>query len=209
MINLLLSILLWFIKFVPLFFINVFTMIFAPVICLFVTKAEENSITGKPSMFPGKPREFLIKPLRWFQTTDAPLDEFWYGDYAGWPKTGKTQADYDSSWYLRYRCRVAWVWRNPAYGFGTAWGFVDKDIVIATVLDNEKDWNSGKNVHSYWVFVNSDGATGWCFRMQYYYYSSRCLEVFIGYKIMGDTIRGKKLVAMQITPFPIHPLKQT
>ena len=207
MINLLFlwSIIYWFIKVVGLLFIDIFTMIFAPVICLFVTMAEESDVTGFPSMFPGKPREFLIKPLIWFQSTDAPLDEFWYGDYPSSLKTKYDQAYYDSHWWLRYVMRVIWLWRNPAYGFGTAFGFADKDIVMASVSDNEKDWKSGKNVSSHWIFTNSNGSVGWCYRAQFYYYKTHCLEMYLGYKILGDTIRGRKLVAMQFTPFRSYP----
>ena len=83
----------------------------------FIVYAEESSITGDPSMLPGTPRAFLIPLLRIWQTPDAPCDEFWYGDYSGWPKTGKkfirwgsvmnnTQATYDRSMFFRWLCRV-------------------------------------------------------------------------------------------------------
>ena len=199
------SVILWFFKAASLVLIDIFTYIFSFVICLFVTKKEESEVTGFPSMLPGKPREFLVKPLIWFQSTDAPLDEFWYGDYPHKLKTKYDQAYYDTHWWLRYRMRLSWLWRNPAYGFGTRMGFLDRDIVMASVSDNEKDWKSGKNVSSHWIFTNSDGGIGWCYRAQFYYYKTHCLEMYLGYKILGDTIKNRKLVAMQWTPFRSYP----
>ena len=199
------SIILWFIKVLTLLFLDIFTTIFSPILCLFVTKAEESDITGFPSLYQGKPREFLIKPLRWFQSTDAPLDELWYGDYDVWPKTGRTQEDYDSKWWLRYACRIVWLVRNPAYGFGTALGYSADGLVVTEEKDNEKDWRTGKGVQSFWKFTNSKGQIGWCYRAQIYYYKNHCLEMYLGYKLPGDTIRGNKLVAMQFTPFRQYP----
>lgn len=68
-------------------------------------------------------RDFIIKPLYWFQTFDNAADEYWYGKYnedAPWPfhfLRGKTQAEYDESRWIRYCCRLLWLERNCAYGF--------------------------------------------------------------------------------------------
>ena len=40
---------------------------------------------------------------------------------------------------------------------------------------------------------------------QRYYFGSHCLEMYFGYKMPGDTIQGKKLVALQVTPFRKYP----
>ena len=116
----LLSIIMWFLKVILLLVINFATIVFSPIICLFTRTAEENSVTGFPSQFPNKPRTFLIKPLFWFQSFDAPLDELFYGGYTQWPINHKkrwlfganttiTQEDYDSSKFLRYLCYVSWL----------------------------------------------------------------------------------------------------
>ena len=192
---------LWIIKFISLLLIDLFTMVAAPVLSLFVTKAEESAVTGFPSMLPGTMREFLIPALFWFQTDDAPLDEYWYGDYPSWFKSKFNQAYFDSHWWLRYLMRVLWLWRNPAYGFGTALGYDASGLTIVSSSDHEDQWRSGKNVASSWLFINDKSQLGFCYRAQFYYAAPRCLELYLGYKLPGDTIKGKKLVAMQCTPF--------
>lgn len=99
--------LLWLLIFPFNFAIYLACMILNPVVALFVT--ERNG------------REYLVKYLYWFQTHDNPVDEYWYGDYftdSFFPYVkNATQAQYDSSRFLRYVCRLFWLWRNCAYGF--------------------------------------------------------------------------------------------
>jgi len=198
------AVLLWAIKVPVLFLLDIFTWVFSPIICLFVRHAEESSITGFPSMFPGKPREFLIKPLYKFQSFDAPLDEWWYSNDYGqgsWIKLNYTQADYDSTWWIRYVCRIMWLCRNPAYGFGHALGYDLTDPVYLVTRDNSALWNSGKTHSSYWKVVNRHGQIGWWFKAQYVFYKKRYLEVNFGYKLDADSPDNLKVVAIQFTPF--------
>src|SRR5690625_1688833 len=83
---------------------KVLTIVLAPIIALppFITRAEESETTGYPSLYPDKPREFLIKPLRWLQTQDAPLDEYYYG---GYHKGKWTERFKDNKWLMR----VCWL----------------------------------------------------------------------------------------------------
>ena len=196
-----LVILKWFLKVWFLLLADLVVTILAPLICLFVTKREESAVTGFPSQFPGKPREFLIQQLIWCQTTDAALDEMWYGDYPHYLKTKYTQQYYDTHWWLRYVMRVLWVWRNPAYGFGTWLGYEALELKIAVDPNVEPLWQTGVNCsYTYW-YTNYKGQCGFTHRSQWYYYKQHCLELYLGYKVAGDTIKGKKLVAMQCTPF--------
>jgi len=207
MFRFILAILLWLPKVPFLFLMDALTYIFAPVLALFVTKAEEHETTGFPSMFPGKPREFLIKPLRWFQTFDAPLDEFWYGDYPNLLKTKYNQEYYDTHWWLRYVMRILWLWRNPAYGFGHALGY-DTDGMIYTVQrDNTHLWGSGLPNSSFWRGYNKKNQIGWWYKAQIYFYKNRCLEVNLGYKLDADSPDTKKVVAMQFSPFRKYDVK--
>ena len=195
------SIALWVVKAIVLLLLDIVTWVLSPIICLFVTHQEESEVTGFPSLFPGKPREFLVKQLRLFQSTDAPLDEYWYGDYPSPLKDKYSQAYYDNNWWLRYYCRIIWLVRNPAYGFGTKLGYNADGLRVIQSKDEEYKWRTGANCCSYWIFVNDYGQVGWQVRAQFYYYKSHCLEMYLGYKLSGDTIWGNKLVAMQFTPF--------
>ena len=66
-------------------------------------------------------RDYLRDPFYLWQTHDNAVDEWWYGLYnpdhffkfaQEW-----TQEDYDNSWWIRYYCRVMWLYRNNAYGW--------------------------------------------------------------------------------------------
>jgi hypothetical protein len=196
---------LWFLKALILVILDLVTLICSPLICLFVIKAEESEITGFSSLFPGKPREFLIPALRLFQSSDAPLDEWWYGDYQSTLKSKFDQAYYDTHWWLRYTCRVIWLTRNPAYGFGTALGYNAEGLAVTYARDEDSKWSTGIGNSSFWKFVNSRNELGWCYRAQVYFWRTRCLELYLGYKINGDTVKGNKLVAMQFSPFKKYP----
>jgi hypothetical protein len=199
------SIILWIIKSLWLILLTIVSFPLAPIFALFIVYEEEVEVTGFPSLLPGTPRAFLIPCLRIWQTPDAPLDEFWYGGYTGWPRDGRTQAEYDSSAWLRYLCRVTWLWRNAAYGFGAKVGYDVKGLVVTSERDEEHLWRTGVNCFSYWIFKNDAGDIGWCVRAQFYYYKKNCLEMYLGYKLPSVTVDGKKFVAIQFTPFRSYP----
>lgn len=201
------SILLWIPKAIALAFLTVLAFPLAPFLALFIVYAEEYSITGEPSLLPGTPRAFLIPAFRIWQTPDAPVDEFWYGDYQGWPKTGKkfvrwgavmnnTQATYDGSKFYRWLCRVTWLCRNAAYTFGSNWGYS-----YAPTLSDDTLWRSGKTCNLFYKVVNPRGEIGWNWKAEFYFTSTRYVEINLGYKLMGDSILGKKFVAIYVNPF--------
>jgi len=197
-------IIVWAVKVPVLLLLTVIAYIIAPVLALFVTHAEESAITGHPSLFPGKPREFLIKPLRIWQSPDAPLDEWWYGDYElnSW-RRHFTQADYDSKWWIRYLCRIAWLWRNPAYGWGEKFGYDGTGLKILTQKGSDEDWYSGKSSVSYWTAINAANRKAFYVQIRLYFYKNRCLDILAGYKFFSDPTT--KYVAVRFNPFRKYP----
>jgi len=195
----------WFVKSVGLIGLTILAFPLAPFLALFIVHAEESETTGFPSLYPGKLREFLIPSLRIWQSPDAPLDEWWYGDYPSSLKLKYDQAYYDNHYWLRYASRVFWLWRNAAYGFGAKWGYAAKGTFALYTKDNDAQWKSGKNVCSFWKVCNGDGDIGWLLRAQVYFYKDRCVEIIFGYKLLGETVNGKKLVAIQCSPFKKYP----
>lgn len=197
-------IIVWAVKVPVLLFLTVIAYIIAPVLALFVTHAEESAITGHPSLFPGKPREFLIKPLRIWQSPDAPLDEWWYGGYEldSWRKRF-TQEDYDSLWLVRYMCRIAWLWRNPAYGWGEKFGYNGSGLKILTSHGSDDDWYSGKSSLSYWTAINDANEKAFYVQIRLYFYKNRCLDILAGYKFFSDPTT--KYVAIRFNPFRKYP----
>lgn len=191
------SVIVWFFKALALIALTVLAFPLAPILALFIVHAEESTITGFPSLLPGTPRAFLIPSLRIWQSPDAPVDEFWYGsDYSGFPKDGKTQADYDGSMLLRWMCRVNWLWRNAAYGFGSKMGYT-----YAPTVEDGPLWRSGVSCSYFWKVANDAGEIGWCYKGEWFFTPTRYVEVYFGYKLMGDSIKGNKFVAIQFNPF--------
>lgn len=192
----------WLWKVPVLLLLTVVAWIISPVLACFIVYAEESAITGFPSSMPGKPRAFLVKPLRIWQTQDAPVDEWWYGDYYpyGFWKTAYSQEDYDKSPMLRWWVRVMWLCRNAAYGFGDLLGYDGRGMkFIGSDIEDDTEWKSGKSMSQYWSCVNDKGQVGWCYRAKWYYTQKRCVMVFLGYKLFSDPT--SKYVAMQFNPF--------
>lgn len=198
------AILLWAVKVPVLLLLTVVAYIIAPVLALFITYAEESDITGQPSLLPGKPRAFLQEWCRIWQSPDAPVDEWWYGNYEldSWRKN-YTQEDYDNSAYLRWKCRVAWLWRNPAYGWGELFGWNGDGMQILSSHGSDDDWYSGKSSIAWWTAVNDLGQKAFYVQMRLYFYKTRCLDIMAGYKLFSDP--AIKYVAMRFNPFRKYP----
>src|SRR5690625_4055605 len=125
------------------------TIVLAPIIALppFIVLREESETTGYPSLYPDKPREFLIKPLRWLQTHDAPLDEYYYeGYYKGkWTERFKDN---------KYLMRICWLWRNAAYGVAHRLGYDQRGMKLTKRRDEMMLRNTGMKNITYYTAVN-------------------------------------------------------
>ena len=107
---------------IPALIVEIACYILAPVVALFITKELR---TDKVKRLGGEEvtmlREYIVKPLFWFQTHDNAVDEWWYGKYNEdhYFKFAReaTQLDYDTKAWFRWYCRWMWMWRNCAYGF--------------------------------------------------------------------------------------------
>ena len=118
--------LVWGLLFIPSVLVEVFCYTLTPLIALFITTEDR---TDKVKRLGGitvtMPRTYLQKWCRWFQTHDNAVDEYWYGLYTEDSVLkylrDATQADYDNSGFLRYVCRMLWMWRNCGYGFLYNW----------------------------------------------------------------------------------------
>jgi len=199
-----LPIIIWALKVPVLLVLSLLAYILAPFLACFIEYHEESAITGHPSLYPGKPRAFLQKWCRIWQTQDAPVDEWWYGNYEmdSW-RAGYTQEDYDSSAFLRWACRVAWLWRNPAYGWGEKFGWDGTGMRILTSYGSDDLWYSGKSSCSYWTAINDANQKAFYVQIRLYFYKNRCLDIMAGYKFFSDpTI---KYVAMRFNPFRKYP----
>lgn len=113
---------LWLLYLVPSLVIELLCYLLAPVVALCVrTEPRTDRVKRLGNLTVTMPRDYLLKPLMWFQTHDNAVDEWWYGAYNTdhWFRFARdaTQADYDSKAWFRWYCRVMWLWRNCGYGF--------------------------------------------------------------------------------------------
>lgn len=116
------NLLLWLVYFIPAIAIELVCYLLAPIVALFVTYGYRTDVVKRLNKQEvSLLREYIVNPLYWFQTHDNAVDEWWYGVYNAdhWFAFARnwTQADYDNSAFIRYYCRVMWLWRNCAYGF--------------------------------------------------------------------------------------------
>ena len=116
----------WFVYLIPSLAIELVCYILAPIVALFVTyevRADRVKRYGKVTI--SMDREYLPKWLRYFQTHDNAVDEWWWGVYNTdhWFAFARNwkQYDYDTHAWIRWYCRWMWLWRNCAYGFHYAW----------------------------------------------------------------------------------------
>jgi hypothetical protein len=115
------NILLWLLYFIPALAIELMCYLLAPIVACFVTSRLRTDYVKRWRVEAGTFRDYIITSLYWFQTHDNAVDEWWYGMYNTdhWFAFARawTQSDYDRSRFVRYYCRLMWLWRNCAYGF--------------------------------------------------------------------------------------------
>lgn len=112
----------WLLYFLPAVLIELAAMLVTPVVALFVVREpREDRVKRMGNQVLTIDHDYLIKPLRWFQTVDNAVDEYWYGAFNTESLLpylrNATQEQYDASPFLRYLCRCMWMWRNASSGF--------------------------------------------------------------------------------------------
>ena len=160
----------------------------APFTACFIVHSEESETTGFPSLFPGKPRAFLITPFRWQQTHDAPVDEFWYGGYY---KGKHTQKDYDNNSIFRWWMRVLWIWRNNCYWLAHDLGLSQVGLVSHDIIKTA-EWR-GSDGYRLEIAQNSKGQVLFELKGQY-----GKLEFRFGYGLYRYSPKQKAMLYVRI-----------
>jgi len=118
-------------------------------------------------------RYYLWPIFSWFQTHDNACDEYFWGVYGDSDKV--TVAEYDDSILLRYWYRIAWLTRNPAYGFGhTVLGFARDDSTIQT----DSTWGNFKIR----VWTNANGKQAFNVKGHFFISEEYYFDINIGWK---------------------------
>jgi hypothetical protein len=135
-------------------------------------------------------REWLISPLRYFQTHDAPVDEWRFGGY--WKSCDWLPWQFNKSRH-RYLARYFWLCRNPVYGFNHyVFGIVPK--LLPAVTGSTAKWDTGL---SNWEYT--DWGNAFNFRAQWFFYGAHYLRINIGWKSHKGF--NRLMLATHISPF--------
>ena len=141
------------------------------------------------------PRDYPIKFFTLWNTHDNAVDEYWYDGYAkeSYFKFLReaTQKDYVSSWWLRYVCRVMWLYRNNAYGFLFYW--------FGTPIEPlSKAYEHGVEEQGLWLRYESYPSS---FKLEFQIpipFTNRYFSANIGWKAHRSAPLPKKLYANRI-----------
>lgn len=114
--------LLWLLLFIPALIVEGLAWLTNPIVCLWVRKEPRTDTVKRLNRGTFTfDREYLLDRFMLWQTHDNAVDEGWWGLYDIKLLRGKNQADYDTTWWIRYYARLWWLARNTAYGFHYAW----------------------------------------------------------------------------------------
>ena len=189
----------WLLMFIPALLVELMCYILNPVVALFTTREDRLDRVKRPpwnNAVVTIPHDYLIKPLRWWQTHDNAVDEWWYGYYNiedWWEKARNwTQENYDNSWWIRYYCRVKWLYRNNAYGF-----LYNLFSVPVEELLDKKEYGV-KNSGKLWIYLEVF-YSGWQLEGQIPLFGKRYYSLNIGWK--GHKGFPKKMYANRIIGF--------
>lgn len=172
------------------------TWLLAPVMALRFYRQEEYKVTGYPSQFPGKLREHIDWPFQWASTFDDCADAMFYSGRI----PGVTQAQYDASKWIRYKARVLWLWRNPAYTFARDLGYDQTGLETTDLVDESALWAAGYHNTTYRTFTNAYGQRGFLYERQIHLGYQWFFEMVLGYKVPWlNERKNRAMVAVRFT----------
>lgn len=153
-------------------------------------------------------REYLSRMWRWISTHDVQVDLYVHhpvGRSELWYLRKYSQAQVESSAWLRYVCRVYWIWRNPAYQLGHTLGYDQKGVTLSKYADGSDTWDTGLPSYSFWTATNARGQRAFLWEKQWYFYGRRCLEMQFGWKLYRDDPDERCMLAFRFNPFRAYP----
>lgn len=148
-------------------------------------------------------REHIHPFWQWITTHDALIDIYIYapgGREHPVLKKYTVEQIKDSKW-LRYRARIFWIWRNPAYQVGHWFGYDQKGAKLTKHAESETTWDKGVPSYAYWTAVNEAGTKAFLWEKQVYYWGQRCLEMQFGWKLYRSDPDEICMLAFRCHPF--------
>jgi hypothetical protein len=190
----------WLLYFIPALLVEVFCYLTNWIACIFVRREmRTDTVKRLGGEMVTMPRDYPIRFFTLWNTHDNALDTWWFDSYNEdspfkWLREA-TQSDYDSSWWLRYICRVHWLYRNNGYGFLFYWFGAPLESTGINYEHGLED--SGKFWYFYQKFPNS-----FKFEAQFpILFTNRYISTNIGWKAHRSAPLPKKLYANRIIGF--------
>lgn len=172
----------WILSYPITLFGAIFFRLFAPLVAIFVYRElRQDTVKRLNKQEVLLNRDYIVDWLSWFATFDNAADEWWYGmynvDFSLARVRNWTQDDYDSCLFIRYFCRVAWLWRNSGYGFAqTVLGIEAKDTLLNERIRGEREYNRWHSRR------DTSKLIAWQVKGKFYFTSARYLDINIGWK---------------------------
>lgn len=174
-----------------------FVYAFAWLLAFFVIYRDEDYKPVATRM--GIKRPFLIPGLYPLQTFDDALDSYWWWlSKSAWLRKWFDDDYYKKHAWLRWLCRVLWLWRNPAYGVAYSLGYDQTGIQYT--YDNDPDdaiWDKKIPCSLMRKFINAKGQKGFLYRARYRLPFKLYYEVVLGYKAPWSDY-NKAMIAIRI-----------
>jgi hypothetical protein len=149
--------------------------------------------------------DYLPRWLWWFQTPDNPL----LGDESYQTKPGRAPFCGATTGWKAYCNRVAWLWRNPIYGF--SWGVMAFDVrpgYVIKRLEGSKPIEGSLKSDGFFLatLTNPDGSWCWQLYITHHWTETKCTKLNFGWKIWmaGDVKEG---MDRQICAFTFNPVQ--
>ena len=137
----------WLLLLIPSILIELTCYLLVPIVALFVVREERTDRVKRLGKKSHKmQREYIVWWLRYFQTHDNAVDEYYWGlftDEGDLYHDIEAKHYYDKPWrtkWVRYYFRCRWMWRNTAYGFLYNWlGVTHEQTPVKTVIKGKED----------------------------------------------------------------------
>ena len=132
---------------------------------------------------------WLPKWLWWFQTPDTAIGK------SEWFLANAAPYKAPSTWWETYANRMAWLFRNPAYGFDLgvlAYNTKDGDVLKVrgtrtmdgVVVENDPKIINGDVRHAGWFYATKGSA--WQLYVVHHWNENHCTKLNLGWKLWGD-----------------------
>lgn len=141
--------------------------------------------------------------FKWSTTHDALSRVWWDEGYSdkSWIRKKYERSEYDTNYFIRYYSAMMWIIRNPAYRVAKFFGYNQFGMLLVTYVDESDLWDSGYPNTSFLTATNIYDEKAFLFQKQIYYTETRCIEIYLGWKLFWEEPDKTCMLVCRISPF--------